>query len=146
MLKLSTSYSKKVPVPDQEFSSQSYHASVELELSDALEPEQVQQKIHETFELVRQAVETELTGNKTDLAIVPKTPATQAAPQNGNGPVGKASNRQIRYIMDLATQQGYELTALNAHVRKLYGVASLYDLDKKQASKLLDSLKQKKAA
>lgn len=146
MLKLSTSYSKKVPVPDQEFSSQSYHASVELELSDALEPEQVQEKIHETFEMVRHAVETELTGNKTELAVVPRASTDQTAPQNGSGPVGKASNKQIKYLMDLATQQGYELTALNAHVRKLYGVASLYDLDKKQASKLLDSLKQKKAA
>ena len=145
MLKLSSSYSKKIPA-EQEFSSQSYHASVELELSDALEPEQVQQKIHETFELVRQAVETELAGNKTELTVVPRASASQAAPQNGNGPVGKASNKQIKYLMDLATQQGYELSALNAHVRKLYNVASLYDLDKKQASALLDSLKQKKAA
>ena len=45
MLKLSTSFSKKVPVPGQEFSSQSYHAAVELELSDALKPDEVQARI-----------------------------------------------------------------------------------------------------
>jgi len=146
MLKLSTSYSKKVPVPDQEFSSQSYHASVELELSDALEPEQVQQKIREQFALVRSAVETELKGTPAELAIPPVPEPTKAPVRNGSQPVGKASNRQIKYLMDLASQQGYELSAMNAHVRKLYNVTSLYDLDKKQASALLDSLKQKKAA
>jgi hypothetical protein len=36
MIKLSTAFMKKVPVQGQEFSSQSFHASIELELSDAL--------------------------------------------------------------------------------------------------------------
>ena len=57
MLKLSTSFSKKVPVPGQEFSSQSYHAAVELELSDKLQPHELQGQIHATFDMVRQAVE-----------------------------------------------------------------------------------------
>ena len=56
MLKLSTSFSKKVPVPGQEFSSQSYHAAVELELSDALQPAEVQERIRQTFALDAQAV------------------------------------------------------------------------------------------
>ena len=37
MLKLNSSYSKKVPVEGQDFSSQSYHASVEVELPDGWE-------------------------------------------------------------------------------------------------------------
>ena len=146
MLKLSTSFSKKVPVPDQDFSSQSYHAAIEVELSDALEPAQVEQKIHETFDLVRNAVEAELKGQAAAAAIPFAQQPAKAPVQNGGQQTGKASNKQIKYLMDLATQQGYELSALNAHVRKLYNVASLYDLDKKQASALLDSLKQKKAA
>ncbi len=52
MLKLNASYSKKVPA-EGEYSSQSYHASVEVELPDGLTPEQLQGKIHETFDLVR---------------------------------------------------------------------------------------------
>ena len=39
MLKLNASYSKKVPA-DTEYSSQSYHGSVEVELPDGLTPEQ----------------------------------------------------------------------------------------------------------
>ena len=61
MLKLNASYSKKVPAGEQ-FTSQSYHCSVEVELSDAATPEQLQAKIHDTFALVRDAVESELHG------------------------------------------------------------------------------------
>ena len=39
MLKLNTSYSKKVPA-DGEYTSQSYHASIEVELPDGLSSEQ----------------------------------------------------------------------------------------------------------
>ena len=47
MLKLNASYSKKVPA-DGEYTSQSYHASIEVELSDGLSAEQLNNKIHET--------------------------------------------------------------------------------------------------
>ena len=144
MLKLSTSYSKKVPVPDQEYSSQSFHAAVEVELSDALTPEQIQTRIHKTFEMVRQAVETELTGNRCPLQ--PDDHSTPPTPPNGNGQALKITNRQAKFITDLATQQGFRLSELNTHIGKLYGATSLYDLDRKSASALLDSLQQKKAA
>ena len=41
MLKLNASYSKKVPA-GEEYSSQSYHASVEIELPDGLTQDQLQ--------------------------------------------------------------------------------------------------------
>ena len=41
MLKVCTSYSKKIPA-DEQYSSKQFHASVEIELSDALSPEQLQ--------------------------------------------------------------------------------------------------------
>ena len=62
MLKLNASYSKKVPA-EGEYTSQSYHASVEVELPDGLSQEQLQNRIHETFEMVRNSVEAELHGN-----------------------------------------------------------------------------------
>ena len=45
MLKLNASYSKKVPA-EGEYSSQSYHASIEVELPDGLSSEQLNGKIH----------------------------------------------------------------------------------------------------
>ena len=61
MLKLNASYSKKVPA-EGEYSSQSYHASIEVELPDGLTQNQLNSKIHETFALVRDSVESELHG------------------------------------------------------------------------------------
>lgn len=145
MLKLNASYSKKLPVPGQEFSSQNYHASIELELSDALSPEDLRGRIHDTFAMVRDAVETELGGTPGETAkpVEPRPVATRQTPAQ---PAGKASNKQIKFITDLAQTQGINLGQLNAQIRKLYGVDNLYDLDRKQASKLLDSLQDRRKA
>jgi len=132
MLKVCTSYSKKVPT-DQQYSSQQFHASVEVELSDALSPDQLQERIHQTFSVVRSTVEAEITGK----------------PTNGNGghPAepktnGKASNAQIKFITDLAGQKNIKLGELNQGIKEVYGVESLYELTKKDASALLDQLRR----
>lgn len=52
MLKLNASYSKKIPA-GKEYSSQSYHAPVEVVLPVGLSPDQLQTRLHETFDLVR---------------------------------------------------------------------------------------------
>jgi hypothetical protein len=49
MIKLNASYSKKVPVQGEEYSSQSFHCSMEVELSDKLDAGELQSRIHETF-------------------------------------------------------------------------------------------------
>ena len=64
MLKLNASFSKKVPA-EEEYSSQSYHAAVEVELPDGLTPEQLRGRIHDTFELVRDSVQAELRGSQS---------------------------------------------------------------------------------
>jgi len=138
MLKVCTSYSKKVPT-DQQYSSQQFHASVEVELSDALSPEQLQERIHQTFTVVRNTVESEINGNG---AATP-TPTSRAAGDKTNGN-GKASNAQIKYLTSLATEQDIRLSALNAYCKDNYKVESIYDLTKKQASELVDSLKHNK--
>ena len=69
MLKLNASYSKKVPA-DGEYTSQSYHASIEVELPDGLSAEQLNGKIHETFEMVRSSVEAELHGKIPLLLLI----------------------------------------------------------------------------
>lgn len=66
MLKLNASYAKKVPA-EEEYSSQSYHASIEVELPDGLSGEALQERIHATFNLVRNSVEAELHGKNLTL-------------------------------------------------------------------------------
>lgn len=141
MLKLTSSYSKKVPVEGQDFSSQQYHASVELELSDSIKGEELTKRIHDTFQLVRKSVETELGGK----------PAVETAPALANNKstrtTEKASNKQIKFMTDLAVRNGYTLSELNAMVAERYKASGIYDLTRQQASAMLDSLvKRAKAA
>ena len=59
MLKLTASYSKKVPA-SEEYSSQHYHAGIEVEIPDNLPPADLRRRIQNTFALVRDSVEAEL--------------------------------------------------------------------------------------
>lgn len=138
MIKLSTAFMKKVPVQGQEFSSQSFHASIELELSDALTPEQIGEKIHRTGEFLRNAVEKELEG----AAPADSGKGATAFAGSGQQPQGerKASNKQIKYLTDLAAERKLTLQDLNTDIHRRFGVESVYDLSAKQASALLDEM------
>jgi len=146
MLKAIVSYSKKIPVPDSEFSSQGYSLSLETEIPES-DPGAIQNKLHQTFQLVKDQVEHELaSGNGNGNGHAGKPSDTGAQPANRPATGEKASNKQIKFITDLATQRGMSLSDLNADVRKRYGVDGLYDLNRKQASGLLDELNGRKAA
>ena len=135
MLKAIVSYSKKIPVPDAEYSSQGFSLSLETEIT-ATEPQQMQAQIHETFEVVKASVEEELqNAGSTE-------PRDKPAPRKpaGDGKT-KATNKQVKYITDLWTAGGGAVSDLNARIRREYRVHGLYDLDRKQASDLVDQLK-----
>ncbi len=152
MLKLNGSYSKKVPVPGQDYSSQSYHASLECELSDGLSAKQIQERIHQVFDLVRQSVENELTGvchdesrieleSKPALRIEPETEHNGNGNGNGRDTGEKATTKQVKFITDLAGRRGISLGDLEAEIRDSFHVRGIYDLTRKQASRLVDKLK-----
>ena len=156
MLKLNASYSKKVPA-DTEYSSQSYHASVEVELPDGLTPEQLNARIHETFAMVRDSVESELHGNAArQPSTISQMPSPQPQPdqhehpaQNATKPAyGKkpvtdtaASPKQIKFLLDLARQNGYTVDQLKAR----FNVSALEDLSRTQCSRAIDLLNGKAA-
>ena len=148
MLKLSASYSKKVPA-ETDYSSKSYHASVECELPSGLTEPQIKERIARTFQVVRDSVEAELHGAPAPAQAVPVQSVTthQAPPpaqpsRNGNNQSrGKASNKQIKYLLDLANNHGIGLAELNAEVAARFNAATIYDLGRKDASQVLDLLK-----
>jgi hypothetical protein len=144
MLKAIVSYSKKIPVPDSQFSSQGYSLSLETEIPDT-DPRAIQARLSQTFELVKAEVERELAG-ANGTAQSPSRPEAPSG-EHGPGDAGeKASNKQIKFITDLASRRGIAVSELNARIRKEYGVEGLYDLDRRQASQVVDRLKQSKAA
>ena len=67
MMKLNAAYAKKVPAESQ-YSSQSYHAQVEVELDGGLSDPKLNEKIHNVFEVVRNSVESEIQAAQARLA------------------------------------------------------------------------------
>jgi hypothetical protein len=139
MLKLNASYSKKVPA-EGEYTSQSYHASIEVELPDGLSQEQLNDKIHATFEMVRESVEAELNGNSA------ANHGHSEPQENGNpAPQGNrassasvpASPKQINYLLSLASRRGITPQQLAAQ----NNVANVDQLTKRQCSTLIEQWK-----
>jgi len=143
MLKAIVSYSKKIPVPDSEFSSQGYSLSLETEIPD-IEPSAIQSRLHQTFNLVKATVEEELANGNGSGRNSDAKPQERRAQSRDTAE--KASNKQVKFITDLAGQRGLSISDINADVRKRFGVDGIYDLTRKQASALLDELHGKKAA
>ena len=137
MLKLNTSYSKKVPA-ETEYSSKSFHASIEMELPDGLTEQQIRDRIHGTFDLVRTTVETEIGGQSP-------TPSNNQ-PRNGYSQgqrphIDQASPKQVKYLLDLAKTAGLTPSSLAARA----GARSVDELTRQQCSKLIDELGRKAA-
>ena len=138
MLKLNASYSKKVPA-DGEYTSQSYHASIEVELPDGLSQEQLNGKIHETFAMVRDSVEAELHGNSpAKRGEHPAQEAANPAPQGnrsaGSDSAAPASPKQISYLLSLASRRGITPQQIAAQ----NNVSAIDQLTRRQCSALIE--------
>ena len=137
MLKLNASYSKKVPVEGADFSSQSYHAAVEVELPDGLEPNELSGRIHDTFALVRDSVDKELEGGQKQPQQIRKVNSAR----NGQKKTGQpASEKQINYLRDIAVKRGMTVQQLNDEVHGRFGVSGIRELTRSQASQMIDGL------
>ena len=144
MLKLNASYSKKVPA-EGEYSSQSYHASLEVELPDGLTQDALQDRIHETFAMVRDSVEAELHGERTNAqAQIPAQESVPIASQtypsqarnNGNRNTSDvpASSKQISYLLSLASKRGITPSQIAAQ----QNVPNIDQLSRRQCSALIE--------
>ena len=131
MLKLNASYSKKVPA-GTEYSSQSYHAQIEIELPDGLSQQQLHEKVHNVFEFVRSSVENELQAAQTQAVAALPAPSMPPVPllpvpqqqQQASEPVrtlrkqpadGPATSKQIHYLMSLVKRAGWTVQQLLQH-------------------------------
>ena len=147
MLKLNASYSKKVPA-EGEYSSQSYHASIEVELPDGLTQDQLQTRIHETFAMVRDSVEAELHekttsnggGQNVQNQVQNNQQGYSAQTRNngqmntGSGNDAQASSKQISYLLSLASKRGITPQQIAAQ----QNVGSINQLSRRQCSALIE--------
>ena len=144
MLKLCATYSKKVPVDGQDFSSRGYQATVEVELPTGLDAGDLQQRIQQTFALVRDSVEGELRNHQTHPQLPAAPPPQQ--PQHAQTQANPISAKQLRFLNTLAGRRGMSPPQLDAYVNQLHGLAGVAALSRKQASDLIDTLNTAQAA
>lgn len=171
MIKLHASYSKKVP-GQQEYSSESASASVEIELADG-EIASVPAKAAELWNTLQRAVEQQLAGQPASRPAPPvqQQPASQPvnrlpqnnghngngchnnggngrhAGSNGNGRKAGISDKQLKFVRSLVGELkplGLDFPAVEMLCDRLFR-RRLDDLDRAQASTLIGHLGEIKA-
>lgn len=159
MIKINISFSKKVPGAEQ-YSSLSFHGSMEKELSDGLSPEQIKQVFNEGYKLLESTVETEIQNYKQTQNQAQKVSVQQAsyqAPaQNYAAPVqsptatqndpSKASQKQITFLNRLGADRNLSQQQIDAMAMAQFGAQTIWQLTKKQASDLIEQLQKQRAA
>ena len=148
MIKLSAGVSKKMPIPNVEFSSQSYSAGMEIEVSSGTSQEELKQKLRTLYGLLEASIDEQIgqqqmgeqkpKNNKSPAAM----PKVNTAPTNTNTHKGRAATKaQVRAIHAIAEDQGYTEEGVKELLSATYGVETSSGLSIGQASSLIDALK-----
>lgn len=168
MIKLHASYGLKVPGPE-EFSSESFHATTEIELADNLvnKPDALKAALHSLWDDLKQAVAQEIRrnggnhaagsdGNQTGIRF--DAPVDRLAfnagngrasgngrphPRtggNGNGNGAAASKRQVGFLLSLARRKRNFSAEQTREWLRTERQLNLNALSKSQAAALIDEL------
>ncbi len=146
MIKLHAAYSKKIPA-ESAYSSKSFHASLEVEVSDDISRDgaRLQEKLRSLWLDLQDAVEAQIRESNGNAAA---PPAPERARQEGSGPQNgePASQKQVNYLMLLARRaKGWGLPELEKYIKTKIGNVGLYDLSKQDASNLIEELQAMKS-
>lgn len=149
-LKASIGLSKKVGLPDYGSLGASCNLEVELDASIVQDPDSFQEKIRRLYALASQAVVDQLAhanGNANGNG------KSNGQSSNGNGHVSSgngseksemASNKQVKYLLDIARQRHeMDLARVSQFCQEQVGVSDIYQLTKNQASAVIDRLSEK---
>lgn len=135
-LRLSAAFSKKVPA-EMEYSSKSYLASLEVELPTNLSGDELNAEIHKTYAQLERAVDEQINAHNT------RNQGGEQERSQGHhrASEGAASTKQISYLLDLGKAREKPLSVLNDEARQRFGVASIYELNRKDCSRYIEELK-----
>ena len=153
-IKLSGSISRKIPIEGVSFSSQSFGASLEVEINSD-DGKEVQAKLLQLYASLNNSIDAQIAvSGQAVKAQTQPTPVPApvrngmavtnrvAAIANGNGKRVTATEAQQRAIFAICKAQNLDLAAVLAD----FNVADSRDLHVKDASKLIDQLKSRAAA
>lgn len=160
MIKLSANLSKKVPMPDVEFSSQQYGAAMEIEVSDAADAQEITGRLEAIYKLLEKSIDGQIAA--ASKAPMPAAPVTRRSflgdangkPHadgnnggNGNGRRnGHASPAQIKALFAISKDKGMDRNDLVDLLKAEYNVERPDDLSVKDASDLIGRLQKLEGA
>ncbi len=144
MLKLTTSISKKIGMPD--YGSRGAAVSLEVELDTCLidDPATLSERIRHAFDIARQEVDAELAksnganGGDNHRDHRPQ-PTVSGRSTGGNGEVRLATSSQVRAIRAISARRRLDA---DEFANKRFGVNGLDELTLKEASAVIDELKE----
>ena len=145
MIKLSASVCKKVPLPGVEFSSQSYSAGMEVEVSCDASHQVVKDRLRSLYGLLEEAIQEQIQGGPSQAPEERSRPPQQRrngpGKGGGNGSSRSVTEAQQKAIYAISRSQGYSRQRLGDMVSESFGVDSVSDLSIGEASSLIDTLK-----
>jgi len=146
MIKLNASVSKKVPVPEVEFSSQSYSAGMEVEVASGASQDELKENLRTLYGMLEEAIDEQL-GQQQIGEQKPNSSQNPApTPESNKGPTRnkqngrKATKAQVRAIYAITKERGYTEERMK-ELLSGYGVEVSSALSIGQASTLIDALK-----
>jgi hypothetical protein len=161
MIKLQASYGLKLPA-EQEFSSESFHASAEIEVADSLAGDGLKSALGALWTDLKTAVEDQIAakaakgGNPDGSNGHPLVQGNGYAPANGNGhaPVNRmagngrsnaepASKKQIGFLLALARRHKNFSAEQTRQWLKTERGLNLNELSKSDAAGVIDALQGK---
>ena len=137
MIKISISYSKKIPSSEQ-YSSQGFHAALEMEASDSAinNPAELREKMTWLWSEAKRSVEDQISQNGNGHRPVPA-----ARPQGEQKPDVPATAKQVKFLISLAQRdRKMKIADLKQYLSRTVGEEDPHKLTKSQASKAIESL------
>lgn len=160
MIRIHASYGLKVP-GKQEYSSQQYHAAIDIEVPDrdGHQPQAVHSHLASLWQQLKHAVHLQMSGDSPAVREViheskpsPETSRQPECSQSGtasdreHGGRGMATKKQIGFLLACARRVwNFTQEQTSQWLLKEYGF-ELFKLSKSQAGKIIDELQQRLSA
>ena len=158
MIKLTANLSKKVPIAGLSYSSQSFMAGLEVELSDAAALPEVQARIREVYALLEQSINEQIATHRANSGHA-EASADHREPRRDSGRRDErqdyrrggerrdnapypASQAQRKAIAAIAQERGILSDDLTALIRQEFRKNNAEELTLKEASRLIGILKE----
>ena len=140
MIKIAANLSKKVPIKDTQYSSQSFGGSIEVEVGEVDSADAIHERMRRLYVLLNRAVDEQISKAGRDVSSKGNGNGNgqPAAKGNGSNRVARATKAQQKAIFAICRSKGVDMASVLAK----RNVADAAELTVRDASKLIDELKQ----